>query len=58
VLSLSKRWAKPCEDYLKWFAQKEGFGEVQFVDAKNDMCVANMIAQRDNWLKRCAADTV
>ncbi|MDR2080372.1 MAG: macro domain-containing protein [Campylobacteraceae bacterium] len=49
VLCLSKRWIKPQEAYQEWVNSKEGFvlGEVQFVSVKDDIIVANMIAQRD-----------
>ena len=49
MLSLSKRWLKPQEDYLEWFCSKKNFalGEVRFVHVQDDISVANMIAQRD-----------
>jgi O-acetyl-ADP-ribose deacetylase (regulator of RNase III) len=71
VLSLSKRWLKPQEDYLEWFCSKKNFalGEVRFVHVQDDISVANMIAQRDiepiegvppiryDALKECLAKT-
>lgn len=47
VLSVSKRWKLPEQEYRKWFAGKQNFklGEVQFVFVQTDITVANMLAQ-------------
>ncbi len=47
VMSLSKRWKLPEQEYKKWLAGKQNFklGEVQFVFVQTDISVANMLAQ-------------
>lgn len=47
VLALSKRWNDPEEYYRRWFHSKENFklGEIQVVEVKPKLWVANMVAQ-------------
>ena len=47
VLAISKKWKKPEKEYREWFKSKEKFelGEVQFVNVKSDITIANMIGQ-------------
>jgi len=52
VISLSKRWPKPEQQYRTWFKEKTTkrgiafeLGEVGFVQAEPTILVANMIAQ-------------
>ncbi|KNY26901.1 macro domain-containing protein [Pseudobacteroides cellulosolvens] len=49
VLALSKKWKQPEAEYRKWFKEGENFklGEVQFVQAQEDIFIANMIGQHD-----------
>lgn len=51
VVALSKRWPQPEQRYRAWHRGEEsqpfGLGEVQFVSVTDDICVANMIGQRD-----------
>ena len=60
VLALSQRWAKPEEEYRKWYQtlrttesplspKKHStfrLGQVQFVDVEERLWIANMLAQR------------
>ncbi len=50
VLAISKRWKKPETAYREWFnsGSRDDFnlGNVDFVQVKNDILVANMIAQQ------------
>lgn len=51
VLALSKRWAKPEQEYRIWYrSQGEGrnkfkLGEIQIVDIQSELAVVNMIGQ-------------
>ena len=50
VLSLSRRWKEPEREYRAWSARWDprkpyDLGEVQFVNAEDDIVVANMVAQ-------------
>lgn len=47
VLHLSKRWKDPEQYYRRWYSSKEDFrlGEIQVVQVKPDIWVANMVAQ-------------
>jgi O-acetyl-ADP-ribose deacetylase (regulator of RNase III) len=51
VLAISKRWKEPEQSYRAWYKnQAEGappfeLGEVQFVQVKDDLWVANLIGQ-------------
>jgi len=47
VMAISKRWKQPEKQYREWFKSKDNFelGEVQFVQAEDDLWVANMIGQ-------------
>lgn len=47
VLAVSKRWKEPEQYYRRWYASKEdfGLGEIQVVEVRHDMWVANMVAQ-------------
>lgn len=47
VLAISQRWKDPEQYYRRWYAAKEdfGLGEIQFVQVKPDIWVANMVAQ-------------
>lgn len=49
VMALSKRWAKPQDEYRRWYRSQNKFklGEIQSVDVQSDIAVINMIAQRD-----------
>jgi len=48
VMALSRKWKKPEEEYRRWYRDGKGFelGEVQFVEAENDLLIANLIGQR------------
>jgi O-acetyl-ADP-ribose deacetylase (regulator of RNase III) len=50
VLAVSRRWPKAKEAYQRWHEGKEenhfALGAVQFVQVREDIWVANMIAQR------------
>lgn len=47
VVALSQRWAAPERSYRGWHDAGDGFhlGAVQFVPVKEDLAVANMVAQ-------------
>lgn len=51
VMSLSKRWKKPEEQYKLWYRSQVldrvpfKLGEIQIVDVNSDLSVVNMIAQ-------------
>jgi len=49
VLSLSKRWKKPEEEYRRWYRSQNRFllGEIQEVNVQSDTTIINMIAQHD-----------
>lgn len=50
VMAISRRWPAPEASYRAWRRERAknnfALGEVQFVDVKPDIWVANMIAQR------------
>lgn len=48
VLAISKKWKEPEAQYREWSRKGEDFdlGNVQFVEARSDIIVANMIAQK------------
>jgi O-acetyl-ADP-ribose deacetylase (regulator of RNase III) len=50
MYSLSQRWKKPEEEYLK--LKKHYLGTVQFVQVERDIWVANMIAHEESSIKR------
>ncbi|MCF3112067.1 hypothetical protein LL912_24985 [Niabella sp. CC-SYL272] len=47
VMAVSKRWKQPEQQYRQWFKTKDNFklGEVQFVQVKDELWVANIIGQ-------------
>ena len=47
VMAISKRWKEPENQYRNWFKSKIDFdlGKVQFVQAEDDIWVANLIGQ-------------
>lgn len=47
VTAISKRWKQPEQQYREWFKSKVNFslGQVQFVQVKEDLWVANLIGQ-------------
>jgi O-acetyl-ADP-ribose deacetylase (regulator of RNase III) len=47
VVSLSKKWQEPENQYRKWYASKQDFnlGSVQFIEVDPGLYVANMLAQ-------------
>lgn len=47
VMAISKRWKLPEQKYREWFKTKDNFnlGQVQFVQVKEDLWVANLIGQ-------------
>lgn len=47
VLAISIRWKKPENEYRRWFQNGENFilGEIQMVQAEEDIWVCNMIGQ-------------
>jgi len=50
VLAISKRWKDPETEYRRWSRPDSvdfQLGNVQFVDVGDNICVANMVAQRD-----------
>jgi O-acetyl-ADP-ribose deacetylase (regulator of RNase III) len=47
VLALSKRWSAPEECYREMTEEERMLGKVELVPVEEDICVANMIAQRD-----------
>ncbi len=72
VLSISKRWKKPETAYREWYNSRvrDDFklGNVDYVQVRNDILIANMLAQqgyntdnkgppiRYDALKKCLAD--
>lgn len=51
VVAISKRWPEPEQRYRAWHRGEESqpftLGEVQFVPVADDICVANLVGQRD-----------
>ncbi|MFW6226396.1 MAG: Appr-1-p processing protein, partial [bacterium] len=47
VLALNKKWSTPEQQYRRLGKKSLVLGNVQFVPVKNNIIVANMIAQRD-----------
>ncbi|REH54602.1 O-acetyl-ADP-ribose deacetylase (regulator of RNase III) [Tenacibaculum gallaicum] len=47
VMAISKRWKTPEKAYRNWYKTKENFnlGEVQFIQVKDDLWIANLIGQ-------------
>lgn len=47
VMAISKRWKNPEKRYREWFKSGQNFalGEVQIIQVKEDLWVANMIGQ-------------
>lgn len=49
VLAISRRWAEPEKAYREWYnnrlSESFGLGDIQIVQAENEIYVANMIAQ-------------
>ena len=47
VMAISKRWKEPEKQYREWFKSKNDFelGNVQFVQAEENLWVANLIGQ-------------
>lgn len=49
VMAISKRWPDIKDQYVEWARGNESLfalGQVQYVDADNDIVIANMVAQR------------
>lgn len=48
VLAISKKWKDPENKYREWSRKGEDFelGNVQFVEVRSDIIVANMLAQK------------
>ncbi|HZZ71147.1 MAG TPA: hypothetical protein VFE24_02775 [Pirellulales bacterium] len=55
VMALSKRWKEPEKSYRRWHRNRETeqfhLGAVQFVNVETQICVANLIGQRDIYRK-------
>ena len=53
VGAISKRWKEPEQKYRAWFKSKENFvlGEVQFVEVRPDLSIANIIGQHGIYAK-------
>jgi O-acetyl-ADP-ribose deacetylase (regulator of RNase III) len=47
VLSLSKRWSQPEEEYRNLSPNERTLGSVMFIPVTNEISVANMIGQHD-----------
>lgn len=47
VVAISNKWSEPEQQYRQWFKSQDKFqlGEVQFVEVKEHIVVANMIGQ-------------
>lgn len=45
VVALSKRWDEPERSYREWYRSGFALGDVQFVQVRNDIWVANIIGQ-------------
>jgi hypothetical protein len=47
VVNISRRWAKPEQEYKNWFRSQINWklGEIQMVSTQSEFCIVNMLAQ-------------